>query len=69
MEGKALLFEYLGGVDAVNLCLGLRMSVSLYGRLSFAEPLAQSIWKTSFNRAAFGCPTIAKNHEDPCLAR
>lgn len=38
MEGKALLFKYLGGVDAVALCLGLRMRVSFVRAAQLLEP-------------------------------
>jgi malate dehydrogenase (oxaloacetate-decarboxylating) len=38
MEGKALLFKYLGGVDAVPLCLGTRDPDELIGTVKVLEP-------------------------------
>lgn len=38
MEGKALLFKYLGGVDAVPLCLGTRNLDELVRTVKLLEP-------------------------------
>ena len=38
MEGKALLFKYLGGVDAVPLCLGTTDPDELIRTVGFLEP-------------------------------
>jgi malate dehydrogenase (oxaloacetate-decarboxylating) len=38
MEGKALLFKYLGGVDAVPLCLRSRSPEELIGAVRMLEP-------------------------------
>lgn len=38
MEGKALLFKYLGGVDAVPLCLGTRDADELARTVRLLEP-------------------------------
>jgi malate dehydrogenase (oxaloacetate-decarboxylating) len=38
MEGKALLFKYLGGVDAVPVCLGTRDADELIRAVSLLEP-------------------------------
>lgn len=38
MEGKALLFKYLGGVDAVPLCVGTRGAEELIEWVSAVEP-------------------------------
>jgi len=38
MEGKALLFKYLGGVDAVPLCLGTRDAAELVRAVHLIEP-------------------------------
>jgi malate dehydrogenase (oxaloacetate-decarboxylating) len=38
MEGKALLFKYLGGVDAVPLCLGTKDPDELVRALELLEP-------------------------------
>jgi malate dehydrogenase (oxaloacetate-decarboxylating) len=38
MEGKALLFKYLGGVDAVPLCLATRDADELIRTVSLLEP-------------------------------
>lgn len=38
MEGKALLFKYLGGVDAIPLCLGTKDSDELIRTVQILEP-------------------------------
>jgi malate dehydrogenase (oxaloacetate-decarboxylating) len=38
MEGKALLFKYLGGVDAVPVCLATRDADELIGTVRLLEP-------------------------------
>jgi malate dehydrogenase (oxaloacetate-decarboxylating) len=38
MEGKSLLFKYLGGVDAVPLCLGTKDPEQLVRTVQFLEP-------------------------------
>ena len=38
MEGKALLFKYLGGVDAVPVCLGTRDADELIRAVALLEP-------------------------------
>jgi malate dehydrogenase (oxaloacetate-decarboxylating) len=38
MEGKALLFKYLGGVDAVPVCLGTRDADELIRTVALLEP-------------------------------
>ncbi|MCI0461942.1 MAG: NADP-dependent malic enzyme [Gemmataceae bacterium] len=38
MEGKALLFKYLGGVDAVPLCLGTKDPQEFVGAVKLLEP-------------------------------
>lgn len=38
MEGKALLFKYLGGVDAIPLCLGTRDPEELIRTVQILEP-------------------------------
>lgn len=38
MEGKALLFKYLGGVDAVPLCVATRSADELIGLVKALEP-------------------------------
>jgi malate dehydrogenase (oxaloacetate-decarboxylating) len=38
MEGKALLFKYLGGVDAVPVCLGTREADELIRTVALLEP-------------------------------
>lgn len=38
MEGKALLFKYLGGVDAVPLCVGTRTAEELIRTVEVLEP-------------------------------
>lgn len=38
MEGKALLFKYLGGVDAVPLCLKTRDPAELISTVELLEP-------------------------------
>jgi malate dehydrogenase (oxaloacetate-decarboxylating) len=38
MEGKALLFKYLGGVDAMPLCLGTKDPEELVRTVKFLEP-------------------------------
>jgi malate dehydrogenase (oxaloacetate-decarboxylating) len=38
MEGKALLFKYLGGVDAIPLCLGTKDPAELIRVVELLEP-------------------------------
>lgn len=38
MEGKALLFKYLGGVDAIPLCLGTKDPTELINTVRILEP-------------------------------
>ena len=38
MEGKALLFKYLGGVDAVPICLGTKDSTEIVRTVKLLEP-------------------------------
>ena len=38
MEGKALLFKYLGGVDAVPICLGTRDAAEIVRTVRLLEP-------------------------------
>lgn len=38
MEGKALLFKYLGGVDAVPICLGTKDPEEIIRTVKFLEP-------------------------------
>lgn len=38
MEGKALLFKYLGGVDAVPICLGTKDPVEIVRTVKLLEP-------------------------------
>jgi len=38
MEGKALLFKYLGGVDAVPICLGTKDSAEIVRTVKLLEP-------------------------------
>ena len=38
MEGKALLFKYLGGVDAFPICLRTKILTKLLKFVSFLEP-------------------------------
>ena len=49
MEGKALLFKYLGGVDAVPICLATKDPEEIIKTVKYlrSHPLAVSIWKIS----------------------
>ena len=48
MEGKALLFKFLGGVDAVPICLGTKDPEEIIRTVQLLEPpSAPSIWRTS----------------------
>ena len=38
MEGKALLFKYLGGVDAVPICLGTKDPAEIIRTVKLLEP-------------------------------
>jgi malate dehydrogenase (oxaloacetate-decarboxylating) len=38
MEGKALLFKYLGGVDAVSICLGTKEADEIIRTVALLEP-------------------------------
>ncbi|MHC1579556.1 MAG: NAD(P)-dependent malic enzyme, partial [Candidatus Alkanophagales archaeon] len=38
MEGKALLFKYLGGVDAVPICLGTRNAADIISAVRWISP-------------------------------
>lgn len=38
MEGKALLFKYLGGVDSTSLCLNTRDTVKIIETVKFLQP-------------------------------
>ncbi len=54
MEGKAMLFKYLGGVDAVAICLGPQDEKEFIRVAQLRElPLARSTSKTSRSRDAF----------------
>ena len=73
MEGKALLFKYLGGVDAVPICLSTRSSTRRdrrSGRGAAALASAASTSRTSPSRSASRCSTgCAGSLHDPGLAR
>lgn len=58
MEGKAMIFKYLGGVDAVPICLGTQDIGRLIRAVKYLEPsFGGSTSRISSTRSASSCST------------
>lgn len=70
MEGKALLFKYLGGVDAVPLCLKTKNPEDLVRAVETLEPSFGGINLEDISQPnCFRVLDCLRQHVDPRLAR